>query len=263
MTLAAYLGDELRRRRVLRQLRQEDIATTARAWGLRWARSDVAALEAGRRSLALEEVFLLPWIAANEGPDAVKRGQDHPVELTDLFPGRGSWITWTRRFLVSDVALRAILRGEAGGGGLHEGMLNAPSSGLHGGDLQRMALAWMAENAAVLDHLRLRDRPDASQLLEAAHADKLGDAEQKAARRLRTFPLAVAAAARKRWGRSLTEERDRRVSEHAPADATPRTLQALRGHVSRDLLDELREEGIEGLRVKRAGTIRHKRRGKP
>jgi hypothetical protein len=50
-------------------------------------------------------------------------------------------------------------------------------------------------------------------------------------------PLAVAKAARKLWDRSLTEERDRRLERR---DATPRSVQALRGHVTRALIAELR-----------------------
>jgi hypothetical protein len=45
--------------------------------------------------------------------------------------------------------------------------------------------------------------------------------------------------ARERWGRSLTEERDRRVAAQASPDATPRTRQAVRGHVTRELMATL------------------------
>jgi hypothetical protein len=122
-----------------------------------------------------------------------------------------------------------------------------------------MALAGIGENETVIRHFKPTnlDRP----LLEAAHADKLADAEQKAARRLRTFPLAVAVAARRRWRRSFTEERDHRVTAQAQPDATPRTLQALRGHVTRALLDELRPD-VEGLKVKRTGTGRPREGGR-
>jgi hypothetical protein len=109
-------------------------------------------------------------------------------------------------------------------------------------DWQRETLAAMRENSRALQVWPEAKRPD----LEAAHADVAGDAELKAARRLRVPPVAVALAARRSWKRSLTEERDRRVAEEAPADATPRTLQALRGHISRGLLEELK--GAEGLK---------------
>jgi hypothetical protein len=66
-----------------------------------------------------------------------------------------------------------------------------------------------------------------------------GDAERKAARRLGVPALTLSVAAHSRYGRSFTAERDRRVAEQAPADAPPRTLQALRGHITRALIAEL------------------------
>lgn len=73
----------------------------------------------------------------------------------------------------------------------------------------------------------------------SGYVHEVGDAEQKIGRRLDVTPEVVAEAAHKLWGRSLTDERDRRVGEQASEDATPRTLRALRGHVTRALLAEL------------------------
>lgn len=47
------------------------------------------------------------------------------------------------------------------------------------------------------------------------------------------------------FGRGLVSERDRRLAEQVPADASPRSRQAARGHVMRGLLAELRQS-IEG-----------------
>jgi transcriptional regulator with XRE-family HTH domain len=66
-----------------------------------------------------------------------------------------------------------------------------------------------------------------------------GEAERKVAARLGVDPLDVAKAARRLWNRAWTAERDRRIS--APG-ATPRSLQARRGHASREMLKELQEE---------------------
>jgi len=65
-----------------------------------------------------------------------------------------------------------------------------------------------------------------------------GVAEQKAARKLGVTPEELDSAARHLWGQSLTDERDARVDDRAP-DAAGSTLQALRGHVTRELLEEL------------------------
>ena len=69
----------------------------------------------------------------------------------------------------------------------------------------------------------------------------IGDAEQKAAVRLRVTPGAVATAAGQLWGRSLAAERDRVVREREP-DASPDRRRALRGQVTRQLLDVLAAE---------------------
>jgi transcriptional regulator with XRE-family HTH domain len=73
-----------------------------------------------------------------------------------------------------------------------------------------------------------------------------GDTEQNVAARLGSDPLRVSELAFERWGRSLTDERDARVDDLAPKRATSRTLQALRGHVTRKLQDELRPALKEG-----------------
>jgi hypothetical protein len=91
------------------------------------------------------------------------------------------------------------------------------------------------------------------------HVD-LGDADQKAARRLGIGTDELLSAATALWGRSLTAERDRRVDVGVPSSADDhrvmvvandrpvlaspegqqRALRALRGHTTRELLKELR-----------------------
>ena len=77
--------------------------------------------------------------------------------------------------------------------------------------------------------------------LEDAHEAAGADLEQKVGRRERLDPLIVALVAHETWGRSLTEEWDRRVAADAPADTSRRAMQALRGHVTRTLFQELGE----------------------
>jgi len=68
-----------------------------------------------------------------------------------------------------------------------------------------------------------------------------GDAEQKAALTLRVTPRAAVDAAYELWGHSLSMERLLRLrADAAAATATPSRLRALMGHVTRELLDELR-----------------------
>lgn len=79
-----------------------------------------------------------------------------------------------------------------------------------------------------------------STLEDRAEVDAADDATVKAARRLEVAPEAVVDAAYECWGQRLTAERDARVASQAAEGASARTLQALRGHVTRDLLEELR-----------------------
>jgi hypothetical protein len=76
-------------------------------------------------------------------------------------------------------------------------------------------------------------------LLVSDDADDLGEPEVRAARSLGVEPLVLLELSILRWGRSLTSERDRRTSERAGPNASARTTQAVRGHVTRELLDEL------------------------
>lgn len=56
-------------------------------------------------------------------------------------------------------------------------------------------------------------------------------------------------AAHRNWGHSLSTERDVRLVREAPDDADARSLQALRGHITRGLTDELRRL-VSDLRTK-------------
>jgi hypothetical protein len=65
-----------------------------------------------------------------------------------------------------------------------------------------------------------------------------GEAERKVARKLGCSTVAVVAAARGLWGRTLSEERDGRIGKRAKA-LDRRSLQAVRGRVTRALVKEL------------------------
>lgn len=85
----------------------------------------------------------------------------------------------------------------------------------------------------------------------------IGVAEQKAASKLGVSPEEVADAAGSLWGRSLAEERDARLGTLAPEGASARTIQALRGHITRKLLQELEPA------LKRETPTKRRSRGKP
>ena len=240
------VGDELRRRREARGLRQEEVATVARRWGLQWTRSVVAAIEAGRRRLSLEEFLLLPWIAANQSPDAAKGGEVGPGTLGELLEGLPR-VQLSPAVLVSGRGLRLLIEGQPGPAA--QTLEDPAKRRLYDSEWERLR--------QVLGPTASGTAPAGTWPAIAENLLRLaaqGEAEQKAAARLGTSPMVVARAAAKRWGRSFTGERDRRVGELHPADASPRTIQALRGHVARALLAELRRQGIARGKPKRAKT---------
>ena len=85
----------------------------------------------------------------------------------------------------------------------------------------------------------LRHRPGVRRRDISARVESTLEAEQKAARSLGVGPMTVQMACHQLWGRSLTDERESRVKRRARLDASPRSLQAQRGHVTRELMAEL------------------------
>ena len=70
--------------------------------------------------------------------------------------------------------------------------------------------------------------------------EEQSEAVRHAAKRLEVEPGTVSRVAERLWRRNFSEEREHRVAERGGADASTRSLQALRGHVSRELINELR-----------------------
>lgn len=69
----------------------------------------------------------------------------------------------------------------------------------------------------------------------------VGEAEKKSGRRLGEPAAVIVALSRVLWGRTLTEERDRVISERDD-DPSPDRLRTLRGQVTRRLVDEIAAE---------------------
>jgi hypothetical protein len=199
----------------------------------------VANLEAGRRRLSAVELLILPEMLNF----AVEVHADRPrtvVELADLLPETG-WIALTDETRVQAHALRMLLRGQLSQ--VHTTDLDIPIMRQVHARGQEM-LSHLHRSLENRERIRRAVWPDAGDPeLWAASEEATGEAEQKAARRLGVPALAVALEARRRWGRSLSAERDQRVGAQAPGRTDLRGLQALRGHVSRLLLAELKELG--------------------
>lgn len=214
---------------------QDALAVACRAVGLSWSRSAIAKLEAGHRaSLTVEQLLLLAVALEVPAADLIPQGPEVRLSDTTTLPG------------ARVVALLSAQPQEA-----HDAAEEAAAATTRAiredhvtperlmGPLGRARAHW--------PDLGGDDKPWL--WFQAADAS-FREAETKAAERLGVEPVDVAAAALTRWGRSLTEHRDDRVQAVAldrgtVFDPQGETLRALRGHVTRDLLDELREELAE------------------
>ena len=225
------VGRNLRSHRDRLGWQQEKVASAARDWGLDWDRSTVAAVERGARSVSLREAVLACRALGLELAQFFDG--DELVEVTDQARAEAS-------------ALRKWASGRGGQLKTFEGF-QTPATG---------DLADFAERAKRMfkEYGPLWPEGTAGDLVEAERA-AAGEAEVKAARSIDADPVALSVLAFRIWGCSLTEERERLVKEQASKDAGPRTLQAVRGHVTRTLVEELRQ-ALTGKAVTRKSQRR-------
>jgi transcriptional regulator with XRE-family HTH domain len=206
------LGKQLKRRRTELGLTQDLVAIHSRGLGLGFTRSVVAQIEAGRRDLTLPELAIVLAILDTDLPSVL--GGCGVMELVEgRIVADGDALA---AGLVGDRPLDAVI--ETSPALVHR-MLAANK------ELKR-------ETEAVWPRARIAD------VVAAERA--IGEAEAKAGRRLGVSARSVSLAAHRAWGRSLSAERDARVSERAPNGAAPESLQRIRGHVTRQLQEELR-----------------------
>jgi hypothetical protein len=216
------LGRGLRLYREQAGFRQDQVATAARRAGLLWVRATVAQIEAGRRQLDLGESTLLPFILSAAG---IRKPDDTPVTLADLILDEpsGTGILLSGSNVQPRATVRDFLRGSSDL--RYQRLLRASAAPPGRRKLTRSQLR--AGRAFLLGRMAEEDR----------HA-AMGEAEQKASLSLGLPALTIARAARRQWKRTLTEERDRRLGQVA-ATAPARQRQAIRGHITRQLLKEL------------------------
>lgn len=223
--LSRVVGERLKALRQQYGDSAEDVASAARDLGLTWRRATVAQIENGERGLSAEELVLLPLILG------LACGLPHSWE--ELI-GDGDDVRLGPEVTVARSVVVDVLSGRAGELGLGAG-IDAPLA-----ERERQALKGFK---AALPQLRAWWEAAWPGMTfaqgSAAQKDAAREAEQKAARKLGVSPLVLSVAAHRTWGRGLTDERDRRVAEQTSDDASARTVQAVRGHVTRRLLDEV------------------------
>lgn len=221
--LSALVGGRVRKLREERGWTQDQLAGHLRMIGLNWPRSTVAKLERGERAVSLEELLLVAMI--------------FDLPIADLVPGTADEIALTPLSSVRAGDLSAFLRGEVTP---HIRYLDSPLQREHVPRATEAMRRTMARLEARWPKLSAKD-------LFAAEAAASGEVETKGAVRIGVEPFDLAIAAQRLYGRSLTAERDARVKDRGVTQ-TPASLRAVRGHVTRELLEEIKQEITESKR---------------
>ena len=252
--ISAVVGENLHTWRMGAGLTQDEVAHWACSLGFEWTQATVAAIETGRREVSLSEFVALPFLAQLAGsadswnrlasflPDAPEPDTESTGDGDDsnasafvldlrtcvevqLSPG--CWI-YTEH-------LRALLGGHPAGG------RKVPKDALVTFRTLGESISSVSETIKASLEAALDDLPAVLRATTDLGIGLLGprDAEQKAAKKLGVTADDVLAAALTLWGKTLTDERDARAEKQVSGDASPGRLQAIRGHMTRDLLNEL------------------------
>ncbi|MCB0996937.1 MAG: helix-turn-helix transcriptional regulator [Acidimicrobiales bacterium] len=226
--LPVQLGNGVRRHRERAGLTRQEVADRAVRYGLRWSHQTLTAIERGSRRLTGEELLLLPWVLGCTPADLLEDAT--AVPLTDIAVVDGETASAVWRGSIDPAQLADIGSGADVTGGLRRLVGRVRADGL-ANEVQRV------------DHLR----PGATLAdVRSAELAAQREAEQKAARAVGLSPDSLALVAAGIWGRSLTEERDARLTARIDAGTAARTKQAVRGHIKRELLGALRKD-VDGL----------------
>lgn len=218
--LQSVITDNMRRIRRERGLLQEDVAMAARWLGVMWSSMTVTQIESGTRQLSLDEFLLLPLILHCKLSDlvAVEDG-NQPVKL-----GFGT---------ILDPKTVAELISEKGPQLKDDQVPMLPGLEETLDPRTKEAIDFSGLEPTLLSYLRVR---------EGAR----GEAERKAAQAMKRPAVEITALAIRLWNRSMTEERDARAEEQASEGKETR---AVRGHITRALLEEIGNEHYERLEV--------------
>jgi len=255
--LAAIVGDGLKTFREQRQLRQSDLATAAEKAGLSWSRSSIAALEAGTRNLSIEELILLPLVISNAGgmegplipPEALVLLSRHSHVPAHRLPD--SFAALTQGSIVGNHPSAIVTSGR---GPEEEAASGAPQSLLD----EDLELGDLGRQEFISEIAKLQHRATETMLMRVLYElyphvdlDRVArpdlanyDLQFKVARRLDVLDSPISAVEYIKpfsfalWGRTFEAERDARADDRGPYES-PRSAQAARGHVTREMIGEL------------------------
>lgn len=217
------LGRRVRELREQAAIRQEDLADQARALDLPWNRSRIAALERGEKPISVEDLVLIVAL--------LSAALDRPVDVAELFDADES-VRLSKRAEIPARALAEVLRGEETGNRVI--LTGAPEGGfdMEAFEANRSRIGALAQLTGT--------SPSLGELRGLTHS--MGEADERARRTLGEVIGVYAVMCHALWGHSLSAQRDARLvfeAAHLPAGSA--VLAARRGHVTRELLAELRQ----------------------
>jgi transcriptional regulator with XRE-family HTH domain len=204
---------------------QEEAARWFRYYGLTtWRTSTVGSLESGLRRPRLDEVLLMCAALEISAADLVPDDLDELIELGD-----GA--------AMSAPAIRALLSGDWSKFPHDPADFRYPGGEREGAAFERAGAERDRQRALIkpiLDWAGLD--PWSEQVLRVFLPPS--DAEAHAARRMKVEPVQVKAASLAKWDQDFESERDSRVGD--TDELEPRSRQARRGLVTREMLRDLR-----------------------
>jgi transcriptional regulator with XRE-family HTH domain len=213
----------LRALRKEREWTREDVAALARSHGLEWTHDTVKNVEAGSREVSTEELLVVLLMFGG-------------MSAEEYFGEGSPSLALSASLAVEPAALAQIIAGT-----FRQDALVTPRTVAAYASIPSVAtMTFTGQTVVVKTTIPLAD--------------------QKAACVLCVSVDELQAAATRSWGHSLAAERDQRLEERlGERQVSPRSRQALRGHITRELLAELRQAGV--LARRRART-RARRKGR-
>jgi transcriptional regulator with XRE-family HTH domain len=209
-----FLGERLAQLRKAQGWTQDAFAQKCReVAGLEWARATVAQIETGERDVSARELLALTRVFDRNVGQILETDRVYPVAIA---PGRtvhANHLSMLASGDISNVRIKS-LQGTAAVSSDATGRLNVTRRQLQGHDPNEI----------------LRDAQR--------------ETEQSIARRLKITPEHVALIARRQWEHSLVEERELRFERFGGTSGTASTDRTQRGHITRQLLEELKADPL-------------------
>ena len=207
---------------------QEQAANAFRSHGLHaWRTSTVGSLEAGLRRPRLDEMLMMARALGVTLDKLIPGGDDERVELADDAVVSPRWI---REILAGDFWQQSLEEMPYEHFPVHDFMREVTR--------RAREMEERAHEDQILEWVDRHDIPLKASDLWESHK-RPSDAERHAAQRLGVEPSDVKLTSRALWDqRNFDDERDRRVGN--VDELEPRSRQARRGLVTREMLAELR-----------------------